>query len=144
MENIRRIEATSSVKELTGIGGWLSFRILIYIVFVPAQTIYYLSQPDGTLAHFFEVALGILCLVAGIQLFRLKAVGVKLAKIAEGSTIAISILALLVSPTLGIRGIVGGAIWLMYFYKSVRVRNTYLPQPIPASPYATTPLAGVE
>ena len=69
MENIRRIEATSSVKELTGIGGWLSFRILIYIVFVPAQTIYYLSQPDGTLAHFFEVALGILCLVAGIQLF---------------------------------------------------------------------------
>ena len=95
MENIRTIAAASSGKELTDIAGWLSFRKLIYIFFVPVQTTYYLSQPARDLAHFLEVALGILCFVAGIQLFRLKAIGVKLAKIAEGSTIVIGILVLL-------------------------------------------------
>ena len=144
MENIRTIEATSSGKELTGIAGWLSFRILVYIFFVPLQTVYYLSQPTDLLAHFLEAALGILCFVAGVQLFRLKPIGVKLAKIAEGFSIVIGMLALLVDPTMGIRVIIGGAIWLMYFYKSVRIKNTYFPQPVSASPNADMPLIGVE
>jgi hypothetical protein len=142
MDNNQTVEAAPTGKNLTGIGGWLSLRIFAYIFLVPAQAVYYLLQAEVPLSHFLEATLGILCFVAGVQLFRLKPVGVKLAKVAEGATIVIGILILLVDPTAGIRTIVGGTIWLMYFYKSVRVQNTYFAQRAHLSSYANASLAG--
>ena len=126
MENIRTIEATSSGKELTGIGGWLSFRILVYIFSSRPDPLLFVTT-DRTVAHFLEVLWGFFASLRAFSFSDSSPSGSNSQRSPKGFQLAIGMLALLVDPTMGIRVIIGGAIWLMYFYKSVRIKNTYLP-----------------
>jgi hypothetical protein len=116
-----------SKKALKGIGGWLLFRILVYLFVGPAQLFNDFS--------YIGLVLTALMFIAGVYLAMGKALGVKLAKIGESLTVLTGCLLLVLPSTrnLGIKGIVGGIIWLAYFNTSKRVKNTYFP-PEPGSP----------
>jgi len=80
---------------ILGAGYWISTRppsvgkkIVLGLLFVSTifwllSLLCYLSKPDIPLVHFFEAALGILFFVAGVQLFRLKPVGLKLVEVKQ-------------------------------------------------------------
>jgi hypothetical protein len=112
--------------ELKGIGGWLLFRICVYLFVGPVQLFNEFSYIGLTLTTFL--------FIAGVYLVMTKPLGVRLAKIGESLTVLTSCLLLVLPSTraLGIRGIVGGIIWLAYFNTSKRVKNTYFP-PEPGS-----------
>jgi hypothetical protein len=112
----------------TGVGGWLAFRILIYLVYMPLAAIYYASQSPIPVVIGLEVVFTCWFVVAGVLLWRLDALGVKFAKIGEAANIVIGLLCLFADPAVGLQCIVGGSIWLAYFFVSKRVKDTYFPQ----------------
>lgn len=118
-------------KELKGVEGWLLIRVIVYLAVNPISLI---SDPSA-----LGFAVTAILFVAGIYLVRLNPVGVKLAKIGEGITIGTGLFFMVVGLSgklnmdvlsTGSHLAASGGIWLLYFYRSRRVRNTYFPQPV--------------
>jgi len=116
-------------EELVGLNVGLLLRVIGYMVILPLMALYYISQDPTGAVIVLELTIAGYFFYTGWLLRKLDKKGVKLAKIGEAASIVIGVLLLFVAPGMGIRAIVGGTIWLLYFYKSKRVKNTYFPQP---------------
>jgi Protein of unknown function (DUF2569) len=128
--------------ELYGVRGWLLFLCITLMVFLPIQiaAMLFVIFRSTTAASLQVLVLGLpvviaanaLGVVAGILLYREKPLGVRLAKIWCGLTILLSVLvvigdpqAVVNSPITVLRTAGLQTAWLVYLYRSERVRNTY-------------------
>ena len=135
-------EARDRKPELYGVWGWLLFLCIILMVITPIQMALIVvsmlrSTSDSTalgLAYLaFLLAFYGFGATAGVLLYREKPLGLKLAKIFFCVRILLSGGAILSAPNLIVEmsalqlamavGIPGA--WLLYLYRSERVRNTY-------------------
>lgn len=113
-------------QELAGVHGWLMFRILIYVFFVPMSAAYYAVHETGTVVA-LEVGFALYCIATGVLLYKLDPLGVKMAIGGESFSILIGLVLVVSGDVSGGRMAVGGLIWLLYFLRSKRVKNTYGP-----------------
>jgi len=116
---------------LRGASGWLLFLCITLIVLVPIRTALFVwvfvRTPD--IAATFPVLIGIIALdgfgtVSGVLLYRERPLGVLLAKIYFGLRIAFGIPVVLQSLLLGLVLMIGPVAWIIYLFRSERVRNT--------------------
>lgn len=122
-------EAQHPRPELKGVDGWLAWRIFGYMVILPIMCLLEIFKSPTAPVVLIELVIGYYFFYTGLLLWKLKAKGVKLAKIGEGTCIVLGLLLLMVDPKLGVQMAVGGVIWLSYFQKSKRVQNTYFSGP---------------
>ena len=152
---VNKEETGSTVPEkeenkISGIGGWLTFFIISVLISLFAvsldiyRTITQLNPETAVLIlpiTFLEVAILVLCLLFIFRLLFLQKVLITYAKSFLVLTISLGVYGLLLSALFyepdgassvgelsngSLRNIAYGSIWLIYFIRSQRVKNTFI------------------
>jgi|SRR5882672_8041716 len=126
--------------ELYGVRGWLLFLCIVLMVFVPIGVLIELwsvwqrpsltsaGQSAALLTTVVDVLVAGLAISAGSYLYRMRPVGVRLAQIFFIVRLVIAIAAALENRSAeAVLAVVVSAAWLIYLFRSERVRVTYAP-----------------
>jgi len=125
-----------------GVGGWLGFLCLSLVVFAPLGVVRdvagLLNRHDFAIEDIFgaaaEVAMAGFAIFVGVSLIKIRHYAVRLAKIFYFISLAFGFMAMLAvfapdaTPTdlaIGVWTIIVSTAWLLYLYRSERVRVTY-------------------
>jgi|SRR5258706_13406741 len=123
--------------DLTGVRGWLLFLCITLMVLDPIGAALLswslwlaVQQRPNLVVGAIVAAVAIipwncLGLIAGVFLYRERPAGVRLAKICFGGRLLLGLLIALVSPLTGLAFAGPSFAWLVYLYRSERVRATY-------------------
>ena len=123
---------------LRGIGGWLFFLCLTLVVFVPIGAGleiwgFWRQALAGQISEFIAETVTVLDLVvvgigiaAGILLYRTRPLGPRLAKLFFAVRLLLGLVSMIESPSLQAANVIAVcSAFLVYLYRSERVRNTY-------------------
>jgi hypothetical protein len=126
--------------ELYGVRGWLLFLCIVLLVFVPIGVLIELwfvwqrpslttaAQSASLLTTVVDVAVAGLAISAGRSLYRMRPIGVRLAQIFFIVRLILAIAAAVENRTAeSALAIVVSTAWLIYLFRSERVRLTYWP-----------------
>ncbi len=127
--------------ELYGVRGWLLFLCIVLMVFVPIGVLIELwsvwqrasltstARSAAILTTVIDVAVVGLAIGAGSYLYRMRPIGVRLAQLFFVARLVLAIAAAVENRSAeAVLAVVVSTAWLIYLFRSERVRLTYGPE----------------
>jgi len=127
--------------ELYGVRGWLLFLCIVLMVFVPIGVLIELwsvwqrpsltstARSAAVLTTVIDVAVVGLAIGAGSYLYRMRPIGVRLAQLFFVARLVLAIAAAVENRSAeAVLAVVVSTAWLIYLFRSERVRLTYGPE----------------
>ncbi len=125
-------------RRLRGVAGWLFFLCLTLVVFVPIGAGMEIwgfwrralagqnSQLIATIVTAIDVIVVAIGIGSGVLLYRTRPLGLRLAKLFFAVRLVLGFASMIEGPSFQAANVIAvSSAWLVYLYRSQRVRNTY-------------------